>query len=124
MFAIAWSLSPTSNTTSTTAPPAMLDAVMHHLGAVLPSRTGLPAPVGSAFKHWGADPLECGWHYWRPGADSVRLIADIVQPNPGHDLYICGEAYSRWQAWVEGALESAATVVERLTADSPRAPAS
>ena len=45
------------------------------------------------------------------------MIADIVQPIPGHDLYICGEAFSRWQAWVEGALETAAAVVDLLTAN-------
>ncbi|MEA2577848.1 MAG: hypothetical protein QOD78_1436, partial [Chloroflexota bacterium] len=100
------------------ASPAILDAAAKELRAVFPSIATIPAPVGSAFKHWGADPLECGWHYWRAGADSVRVIADIAQPSPGHELYICGEAYSRWQAWVEGALETGATVVERLTASS------
>lgn len=103
--------------TGLAATPMMVDAVMRQLGLVLPSNGEAPAPVGSAFKHWGADPLECGWHYWRAGANSARTMADIVQPNPAHELYVCGEAFSRWQAWVEGALELAATVVERLTAD-------
>jgi monoamine oxidase len=93
----------------------MVDALSQYLGAVFPSSAGIPPPVGTAFKHWGADALECGWHYWRSGADSVQVIADIIQPNPGRELYICGEAFSRWQAWVEGALESASTVVDRLT---------
>jgi lysine 2-monooxygenase len=98
-----------------TASPVMVAAAARHLHAIFPSIRDVPDPVGSAFKQWGADPHECGWHYWRAGADSSRVIADIVQPQAGHELYICGEAYSRWQAWVEGALESAATVVERLT---------
>ena len=100
------------------APSPILDAAASELRAVFPSIASIPAPVGSAFKHWGADPLECGWHYWRAGADSVRVIADIAQPSPGNELYVCGEAYSRWQAWVEGALETGATVVEKLTASS------
>ncbi len=100
------------------APSPILDAAANELRAVFPSIASIPAPVGSAFKHWGADPLECGWHYWRAGADSVQVIADIAQPSPDLELYVCGEAYSRWQAWVEGALETAATVVERLTASS------
>ncbi|HLQ48674.1 MAG TPA: FAD-dependent oxidoreductase, partial [Candidatus Dormibacteraeota bacterium] len=111
-----WASLDDGSTPGTVATPAMVDALYQYLGAVFPSNTGIPPPVGTAFKHWGADPLECGWHYWRPGVDSVQLIADIVQPNPGHELYICGEAFSRWQAWVEGALESASTVVDRLTA--------
>lgn len=100
------------------APSPILEAAASELQAVFPSVASIPAPLGSAFKHWGADPLECGWHYWRAGADSVRVIADIAQPSPGHELYVCGEAYSHWQAWVEGALETAATVVERMTASS------
>jgi lysine 2-monooxygenase len=111
-----WASLGEAGTPGTAAPRAMVDALGQYLGAVFPSSAGIPPPGGTAFKHWGADPLECGWHYWRPGADSVQLIADIVQPNPGHELYICGEAFSRWQAWVEGALESASTVVDRLMA--------
>ncbi|MEA2576531.1 MAG: hypothetical protein QOD78_119, partial [Chloroflexota bacterium] len=86
------------------ASPAILDAAAKELRAVFPSIATIPAPVGSAFKHWGADPLECAWHYWRAGADSVQVIADMAQPSPNYELYVCGEAYSRWQAWVEGAL--------------------
>ena len=114
-----WAALEEAGTPGTAAPAAMLEAVIGHLGAVFPARDGVPAPIGSAFKHWGTDPLECGWHYWRAEADSVRVIADIIQPTPGHDLYICGEAFSRWQAWVEGALETAATVVDRLTTPRP-----
>jgi monoamine oxidase len=111
-----WATLGDAGTPGTAATRAMVDALSEYLGAVFPSSAGIPPPVGTAFEHWGADPLECGWHYWRSGADSVQVIADIIQPNPGHELYICGEAFSRWQAWVEGALESASTVVDRLMA--------
>jgi monoamine oxidase len=43
-------------------------------------------------------------------------MARIVQPLHGVDLFICGEPYSWSQGWVEGALESAQTVVDMLTA--------
>jgi len=33
---------------------------------------------------------------------------------PSLDVYVCGEAYSTAQAWVEGALETAEVVVQRL----------
>jgi monoamine oxidase len=71
-------------------------------------------PSGSAFQHWGADPRECGWHYWRAGDNSDEIIDLASQPDPGVPIHLCGEVFSRRGAWVEGALETASTVTERL----------
>ena len=97
------------------APQAMLDAAYRYLREIHPRVDPLPETVGSAFSVWGADPHETGWHYWRPGFRSDDVIAAVLQPVQGVDLYVCGEAFSRAQAWVEGALESADRVVVRLT---------
>jgi monoamine oxidase len=52
---------------------------------------------------------EIGTHAWLPGPSSKLLKnLPIIQ-----DVYICGEAFSHHQAWVEGALESVESVVTR-----------
>ncbi len=38
----------------------------------------------------------------------------IVQPFKDRALYICGEAYSDAQGWVEGALQTADMMLEKL----------
>jgi monoamine oxidase len=41
-------------------------------------------------------------------------MALAPQPEPELPIYVAGEAFSRAQAWVEGALETADRVVQRL----------
>jgi len=76
----------------------------------------VPEPVGSALMHWGADPREVGWHFWRSGAVSDEVLELTPQPEPSLPIYLAGEAFSRQQSWVEGALEGAEAVLERLLA--------
>jgi lysine 2-monooxygenase len=96
------------------APAAMVEAAQRELRLL--HRSGdIPEPVGSAYVDWGADPRECGWHFWKPGAQSREVLSRIVRPDPALEVFICGEAYSTSQALVEGALESAATVIRALT---------
>jgi hypothetical protein len=98
------------------APSAMLKLVNQQLAIIHPG-VEIPDPAGSAFVHWGADPLEAGWHYWRAGARSWDVMPAVLRPDPTRSAYICGEAYSTSQAWVEGALETAAMVVGRVLSD-------
>ena len=95
------------------ASAAMLAAIERDLRAIHPS-ADIPPPTGSAFIHWGADPHETGWHYWRAGVNSDEVIPMALQMDPSLELYLCGEAFSRGQGWVEGALETAAEVVRLL----------
>jgi len=62
-----------------------------------------------------ADWSEGGVHLWNVGAKSWNVMPQMVQPI-GEDVpcYICGEAYSTYQTWVEGALQTAELVVEKL----------
>jgi monoamine oxidase len=98
------------------APSAMLATIQENLRALHPRSADLPDPTGSAFIYWGADPHETGWTFWRAGVRSDDVKAAAVKPDPRVDLFICGEAFSRTQAWVEGALETADAVVRNLTA--------
>jgi monoamine oxidase len=75
----------------------------------------IPEPVASAFVDWGADPFGAAWHVWNPGVRSWEVTAQLRRPLPDLDLFICGEAYSFSQGWVEGALETAQAVVEELS---------
>ena len=111
-----WAALAGSRTNGSPAPQAMLDAATGYLRELHPSVGSIPDPVGSAFSSWGADPHETGWHFWRAGAKSDDVIAAAPQVDPTLPIHICGEAFSRAQAWVEGALVSGAAVVERILA--------
>jgi monoamine oxidase len=103
------------------ASPALLDALNGWLAVAHPGADVPAMPSGSAFQHWGADPRECGWHYWRAGDNSDEIIDLASQPDPGVPIHLCGEVFSRRGAWVEGALETASTVTERLLNGPPGA---
>jgi lysine 2-monooxygenase len=98
------------------ATPRMLAALQGFLREMHPSVTDIPAPLGSAFMHWGADPHEIAWTLWRPGVISDEVMAIAPQPDPSLPIYLAGESFSRSQTWVEGALETGAEVVRRLLA--------
>ena len=86
--------SPTSATTSRSSPWPKAEVGEHrprrpcwrrstagwtaaHPGAEVPA-----LPVGSAFQHWGADPREVAWHFWRSGDNSDEMIDLAAQPDP------------------------------------------
>jgi monoamine oxidase len=81
---------------------------IHGLGFV-------PSVVDAAFKDWGDDPYGGGWNNWNIGVKSWEVKEKIVQPlGDGVPLYICGEAYSDAQGWVEGALQTADLMLARF----------
>jgi len=100
------------------ATPRMLAALDGFLRQMHPSVADIPAPLGSAFMHWGADPHEIAWTLWLPGVVSDEVMAIAPQPDPSLPIYLAGESFSRSQTWVEGALETGAEVVRRLLAVS------
>jgi len=55
---------------------------------------------------------EVGTHAWKPGCDSQQIYETIL--NPIKDIYICGEAYSKKQAWIEGGLCMANDVLKKI----------
>jgi hypothetical protein len=70
----------------------------------------LPKPILGVFMNWDWEPYFGGWHTWEvniiPGGQAT---ADMVESMSG--LYICGEAYSNQQGWIEGALKTAEQVL-------------
>jgi monoamine oxidase len=77
-------------------------------------------PTSICYKNWAEDPFGGGWNFWNIGVKSPEIIKAIIQPHPEKEtspavpLYICGDAYSNWQGWVEGALETAEMVLEKF----------
>ena len=55
-----------------------------------------------------------GVHMWKPGEDILNLYEKILQPDLNKEIYICGEAYSKKQCWIEGALQTSYDVIKRL----------
>jgi monoamine oxidase len=98
------------------ASAALLRALHGWLAAAHPGAEVPVQPLGSAFQHWGADPRDVAWHFWRPGANSDEMMDLAVQPDPSLSIHIGGEVFSRNGAWVEGALQSANGVAERILA--------
>ncbi len=73
----------------------------------------IPDPYDAALVDWGDDPYGGAAHSWNIHARSWDLIPQIVKPAPGVPVYVCGEAYSARQGYVEGALETAEWMLEQ-----------
>ncbi len=79
----------------------------------------VPTPAGALYFDWGSDPYGGAWHAWAPHFKSWDIRRSMRQPNPSLDLFICGEAYSQRNGWVEGAINSAERTLERLGLTRP-----
>ncbi|HKV41331.1 MAG TPA: NAD(P)/FAD-dependent oxidoreductase [Blastocatellia bacterium] len=93
------------------APARMVDEVQRQL-AVIHGLQFTPGVVDACFKDWGDDPFGGGWNSWNIGAKSWEVKEQIINPAP--DVYICGEAYSDAQGWVEGAIETADLMLKKF----------
>ncbi|HEX3466450.1 MAG TPA: NAD(P)/FAD-dependent oxidoreductase [Candidatus Elarobacter sp.] len=79
----------------------------------------VPRPYAAAYRDWGLDPFGGGYNLWKIHARSPQVVKEIVRPDPSVPLFICGEAYSNDQGWVEGALETAEDMLRRFF-DAPQ----
>ena len=84
----------------------MVAEVNRQLG-VIHALSYTPNVRNAAFRDWGDDPFGGGWNSWNIGVRSPDVKQKIIQPLGKSPLYICGEAYSDAQGWVEGALQTA-----------------
>ena len=91
---------------------ALVDEAHRQLTAIH-GLVDLPRPYDAAFMDWSSDPYGGAGSFWLPGARSWELIPQVAQPVAGVPVYICGEAYSSNQGWVEGALETAELILQR-----------
>jgi monoamine oxidase len=61
----------------------------------------------------------CWTHFWVPGANSKQIVEQVTGNLLHHDpslppLYVCGEAFSQTQGWMEGAIETANLVISNI----------
>jgi monoamine oxidase len=101
------------------APEPLLSEITRNLQAIH-GGADVPSPRGSAFMHWGSDPREIAWTFWRAGFNSDDAMVTARQPDPDVPIHICGETFSRAQAWVEGALATAHDLADQLLEDDER----
>lgn len=81
----------------------------------------IKANIYKTFNFKIADPIYtrvCYWDigtaFWLPNYNSNQLSKEIMNPYSSCPLYICGENYSTNQGWIEGALETAKKVSEKI----------
>ena len=73
----------------------------------------VPPPYAAACRSWSRDPFGGGAHWWNIGVRSYEVAEKILQPIEGCPIFICGEAYSHEQGWVEGALNTSEAMLQR-----------
>ena len=100
------------------APRAMVNELQRQL-AVIHGLSYTPDVLEAAFHDWGDDPYGGGWNSWNIGVQSWDVIQRIVQPEDGVPVYVCGEAYSDAQGWVEGALQTADLMLQKFGITPP-----
>lgn len=100
------------------APRAMVNE-MHRQLQILHGVTDAPEPLEAAFVDWGDDPYGGAVHFWNSGYKSAEILENMIQPVADFPCYICGEAYSTNQTWVEGALQTAELVLRKFSIPEP-----
>lgn len=74
----------------------------------------VPQPIDAAYAAWTQDTVFGGGvNFWLPGVKSQNVIKKIMNPIEGVPLFICGSAFSNSQGWVEGAIETADTMLDK-----------
>lgn len=63
----------------------------------------IPEPYVAWYKDWSDNPFGGGYHAWKAGYSVKEAMEYMRHPDAQEEIYICGEAYSDQQGWVEGA---------------------
>ncbi|WP_440055754.1 FAD-dependent L-amino acid oxidase [Pseudoalteromonas sp. T1lg65] len=80
----------------------------------------VPAPILTSARIWEGNVLTdvqpaqqfgFGVHQWALDADDREVMRELIEPLP--NLFTCGEAFSDYQGWVEGALRSTDLALEK-----------
>lgn len=72
----------------------------------------IPEPYAAGFQNWGQDPFGGAWNSWNIHVKAWEVRQRMVHPLADWPVYIIGEAYSAAQGWVEGALQTAETLLQ------------
>jgi lysine 2-monooxygenase len=72
----------------------------------------IPPPYSAIYHDWSGDPYGGGWHEWKAGFRLDEIMCRMRKPVANQDIHVVGEAYSYGQGWVEGALDTAESVLQ------------
>tara|TARA_B100000524_G_scaffold347403_1_gene249304 strand:- start:644 stop:1903 length:1260 start_codon:yes stop_codon:yes gene_type:complete len=87
----------------------LLQETLHLKLKELFPKIDIPNPIYLSCFYWRQ-----GAHYFKTKVDSRKIIKNIIKPFSTKEIYICNEAYSMNQAWVEGSLTSAKNCIEKI----------
>jgi hypothetical protein len=93
--------------------PHQMVMEMHRQIAQMHNVQDAPAPVDAAYMDWSVDPFGGGVHFWNRGYKSWEVLEQMTKPVGDFPCYVCGEAWSTNQTWVEGALQTAEIVLQK-----------
>ncbi|GAB3012472.1 hypothetical protein GCM10027051_14320 [Niabella terrae] len=96
---------------SNQATQVMVNEAMHQIRE-LHGREDIPNPYVTWFKDWTLDPYGGGYHAWKANYNIQEVMQYMRNPDKAESIYICGEAYSDQQGWVEGAFCVAENMLE------------
>jgi hypothetical protein len=78
-----------------------------------------------AIHDWSCEPFGAGCHAWKPGVRSFEVRQELPAfalesaNQRVKNVHICGEAYSDYQGFIEGALQTALDVVVSIDGQCP-----
>ena len=72
----------------------------------------IPEPYVTWYKDWTMDPYGGGYHAWKANYDIQEVMQYMRNPDKAESIFVCGEAYSDQQGWVEGAFCVAENMLE------------
>ena len=112
------------------APEVMVKEVQRQL-ALIHDLSVITDAQDATCTDWGDEPFGRGWNGWNIEVKSLEVKEQIIQPFAGKrdyqdqplniPLYICGEAHSDAQGWVEGVLQTADLVLAKFGVEPPMA---
>ncbi|NOU21955.1 MAG: NAD(P)-binding protein [Methyloglobulus sp.] len=74
--------------------------------------------VSYGIRHWGTEPYGAACHLWKPKIKSwkvqEKVAAFSLERNGPENVHICGEAFSDYQGFIEGALRTARDVIGKM----------
>jgi monoamine oxidase len=75
--------------------------------------------VSYGIRHWGTEPYGAACHLWKPGIKSWKVQEKMAAFSLGRNrssanVHICGEAFSDYQGFIEGALRTAHDVMGKM----------
>ncbi|WP_158529639.1 flavin monoamine oxidase family protein [Parvibium lacunae] len=70
--------------------------------------------LAAHYQDWSQDPYGAGFHAWAAHYKAWEVMQNVRWPMRDRNIFICGEAYSNAQGWVEGAYCTAESILEEF----------